>query len=97
MTVKTRHTRSALAQLHALDARRFKGDYGACDALIDLQGAVNRAGLTERQAKALRLVYVDDLSQAVAGERMGVTQQAISVSLSAGIQKIAEADSHGRA
>jgi hypothetical protein len=82
--------RLLLSDYHALSNRRFKGDYAACDLLIDLHTAIDRAGLTERQRQALELVYFEDLTQEEAGKRIGVSQQSIDKTLSAAIQKIAE-------
>jgi predicted DNA-binding protein (UPF0251 family) len=39
--------------------------------LADLAEAVRLAGLTDRQAQALALVYDEDLTQLEAGKRMG--------------------------
>ncbi len=80
--------RSLLAQRHALYERQFKGDYDAVCALVDLDRAIALAGLTERQAEALMLVYGEDLTQASAGERMGISQQAVDIALDAAITKI---------
>lgn len=44
---------------------------------IDVLDLLDSAGLTERQREAIELVYFDGLTQAQAGERMGVSQQAI--------------------
>jgi predicted DNA-binding protein (UPF0251 family) len=63
--------RLLLGDYHALKIRRFNGDYAASDILIDLETAINRAGLTDRQRQALRLVYVDDLTQEDAGIKLG--------------------------
>lgn len=82
------NVRSLLEQYHALYARQFKGDYDAVIALVDLEKAISLAGLTERQSEALRLVYDADLTQAVAGERMGTSQQAVGIALDAAISKI---------
>ena len=64
--------KAILRNLHALSERRYVGDTNASDVLLDFHYAVKRAGLTVRQAEALRLVYVEDLTQRSAGERMGV-------------------------
>lgn len=82
------NVRSLLEQYHALYERQFKGDYDAVVALVDLESAISRAKLTARQAEALRLVYGEDLTQASAGERMGITQQAAALALDAAITKI---------
>lgn len=82
------NVRPLLEQYHALYERQFKGDYDAVCALVDLETAISRASLTERQTQALRLVYGEDLTQASAGERMGITQQAVGIALDAAITKI---------
>lgn len=64
--------RAILRNLHALNERRYVGDTNASDTLVDFADAVKHAKLTVRQAEALRLVYVEDLTQKVAGERMNV-------------------------
>lgn len=84
----TPNVRSLLAQMHALYERQFKGDYDAVCALVDLANAISLAGLTERQAEALRLVYDDDLTQVDAGERMGITREVVSQHVEAAITKI---------
>ena len=63
--------RKLLGDYHALEARQYQGDYSAVDILADLATAIERAGLTDRQRQALRLVLIDDLTQKAAGERMG--------------------------
>ena len=82
------NVRSLLEQYHALYERQFKGDYDAVCALVDLDRAIALAGLTERQAEALRLVYDADLTQASAVERMGISQQAVGIALDGAITKI---------
>ncbi|WP_338461586.1 sigma factor-like helix-turn-helix DNA-binding protein [Brevibacillus borstelensis] len=62
-----------LSDVHRLGARRFeRGDYAACDVLIDLASAIEAAGLTPRQREALRLYYVEDLTLEDVGARMGL-------------------------
>jgi hypothetical protein len=59
--------RILLSDYHALINRQYQGDYAAVDILVDLRKAVELAGLTSRQAQALRLVYEEDLTQEEAG------------------------------
>ncbi|WP_025846528.1 sigma factor-like helix-turn-helix DNA-binding protein [Brevibacillus agri] len=62
-----------LSDFHRLASRRFeRGDYAACDVLIDLASAIKAARLTERQREALRLYYVEDLTLEDVGARMGL-------------------------
>ena len=80
--------KAILRNLHALSERRYVGDTNASDVLLDFHYAVKRARLTDRQTEALRLVYVEDLTQRSAGERMGVTREAVSLFVSAGEEKV---------
>lgn len=80
---QTSQAKAILRNLHALNERRYVGDTNASDTLVDFADAVNRANLTARQSEALRLVYVEDLTQKVAGERMGVGQDVVSTHLDA--------------
>ncbi|MEH7521703.1 sigma factor-like helix-turn-helix DNA-binding protein [Bacillus sp. JJ1503] len=57
--------------------RQYAGDYDAIVILVDLATAIERAGLTDRQREALSLVYVEDLTQEKAGERMGIRREAV--------------------
>lgn len=82
--------RAILRNLHALNERRYVGDTNASDTLVDFADAVKRAKLTARQAEALRLVYVEDLTQKVAGERMGVEQQTVKIYADTAAEKIDE-------
>ena len=80
--------KAILRNLHALSERRYVGDTNASDVLLDFHYAVKRARLTDRQSEALRLVYVEDLTQRSAGERMGITREAVSLFVSAAEEKV---------
>lgn len=86
----TSEARAILRNLHALSERRYVGDTNASDVLLDFHYAVKRAGLTARQAEALRLVYVEDLTQRSAGERMGIERSALTEHLRIAIDGIDE-------
>ena len=70
--------------------RRFAGDYAACDVLIDLERAIELAGLTARQAEALALVYGEDLTQVEAGRRMGLDKRGVNNLLDRAIEAITD-------
>jgi len=75
--------------MHHLRSRRYEaGDYAACDILIDLETAIEKAGLTNRQRQVLRLIYEEDLTQSEAAERLMVTQEAIAKYAKATIKRI---------
>jgi len=69
--------RAILTNYHALTERQYVGDTDAICALLDLATAVASAGLTDRQAQALRLVYGEGMTQKDAGAAMGVSYQAL--------------------
>lgn len=48
---KSGQARSILRQYHEISSRRYAGDYGACDVLIDFDIAVDKARLTRRQRR----------------------------------------------
>lgn len=82
--------RILLSDLHALKVRQYQGDYDATVILIDLATAIERAGLTDRQRKAIDLVYGEDLTQRDAGERMGIAQNTVSEAVERALEAIAE-------
>lgn len=82
--------RILLSDYHSLINRQYQGDYDACVILIDLATAIAKAGLTDRQRMALRLVYEEDLTQAEAGKRMGLARTTIETYEGHAIDKIAE-------
>ncbi|WP_163530953.1 sigma factor-like helix-turn-helix DNA-binding protein [Halobacillus ihumii] len=54
-----------------------KSDFDAIDLLIDFEIAFNQIGTTLRQREAIYYVFVKDLTQREAAEKMGITQQAV--------------------
>lgn len=78
-----------LGDWHALKERRYCGDMTASDLLIDLETALERAGLTDRQRQAIALVYFRDMKQEDAGKAMGVGQQRVARHLDIALVKIA--------
>nr|WP_269091479.1 sigma factor-like helix-turn-helix DNA-binding protein [Brevibacillus brevis] len=79
-----------LADAHRLASRRYhSGDYVASDILIDLAVAIKSAKLTARQAEALCLYYVDDLTMEDVGVRMGIGKQRVSRLVITGLNRVA--------
>lgn len=79
----------ALTQLHSISERRYHGDYGACDILIDLERDMSRAELTTQQLAAINLVYFEDKDQKEAAVLLDISQQRISSLVRTSVQKIA--------
>lgn len=87
--------RKLLSEIYRIAERQYiRGDYGATVELVDLERAIERADLTERQRTALRLVYFEELTQDEAAQRMGHSQSAVSQFIRAAISKIAEQYRH---
>lgn len=78
-----------LGDYNALTQRRYDGDYAACDILIDLDTAIERAGLTEKQVQCLRLFYVMQYTQKEIAKMLNVRQTHISRYLTVAATKIA--------
>ncbi|MCP6682977.1 sigma factor-like helix-turn-helix DNA-binding protein [Bacillus nakamurai] len=71
-------------------SRKRCGDYEAVEVLIDIHKAIELAGLADRQRQAIELVYFGELTQAEAGQRMGITQQKVEAYASKAAEKIAD-------
>lgn len=78
-----------LRDRHKIAARRFTGDYAACDIIIDLNEAVDRAKLSRRQAEAVAYLYGCGLNHEETAEEMNVTRQAVTKFNAEACRKIA--------
>ncbi|UMQ50247.1 sigma factor-like helix-turn-helix DNA-binding protein [Bacillus velezensis] len=79
-----------LADYQKFVSRKRCGDYAAVEVLIDIHKALELAGLTDRQRQAIELVYFGELTQAEAGERMGIAQKNVNETLDRSAEKIAD-------
>ncbi|MBW7977973.1 sigma factor-like helix-turn-helix DNA-binding protein [Bacillus velezensis] len=79
-----------LADYQKFVSRKRCGDYAAVEVLIDIHKAIELAGLTDRQRQAIELVYFGELTQAEAGERMGIGQDAVSKLIDSATEKLAD-------
>ncbi|WP_306816995.1 sigma factor-like helix-turn-helix DNA-binding protein [Bacillus subtilis] len=79
-----------LADYQKFFSRKRCGDYDAATILIDIHKAIELANLTDRQRQAIELVYFGELTQAEAGERMGIAQNTLSETLDRAAEKIAD-------
>lgn len=87
---REKRVRKLLTDYYEVYERQFiYGDYGAVDELIDLTYAIGKAELTDRQREALRLVYVEQLTQAEAAEKVQCSQPAVNYRVEGAIKKIA--------
>ncbi|RAU96826.1 sigma factor-like helix-turn-helix DNA-binding protein [Paenibacillus sp. YN15] len=85
-----RGVRLLLRDRYHIANRRFLGDLAAADILIDLNSAIESAGLTERQAEALGYVYgYWQLTQEEAAQTMGIRQNTVSELLDIACERIA--------
>ena len=78
-----------LRDRHKIAARRFTGDYAACDIIIDLNEAIDRAKLSRRQAEAVTYLYGCGLTHEETAEEMDVTRQAVTKFNAEACRKIA--------
>lgn len=81
--------KALLRDRHRISSARFRGDYAACDILVDLHSAINSAGLTDRQTEAIAFVYGFDVTQAEAARQMGVSREAVTQLIEAAAEKMA--------
>ncbi|MBT0952023.1 DUF134 domain-containing protein [Bacillus velezensis] len=79
-----------LADYQKFVSRKRCGDYAAVELLIDIHKAIELAGLTDRQRQAIELVYFGELTQAEAGERMGISRISVREYLEAASEKLAD-------
>ncbi|ARW40255.1 sigma factor-like helix-turn-helix DNA-binding protein [Bacillus amyloliquefaciens] len=79
-----------LADYQKFVSRKRCGDYAAVEVLIDIHKAIELAGLTDRQRQAIELVYFGELTQTDAGERIGITQQAVVFHLNAAVDRLTD-------
>lgn len=79
-----------LRDYSALKARQYDGDYDAVILLADLETAIKRAGLTDRQRQAIELVLMGDLKQKDAAKRLAISRQAVALYVDYAAKKIAE-------
>ncbi|PGY46862.1 sigma factor-like helix-turn-helix DNA-binding protein [Bacillus thuringiensis] len=78
-----------LRHLPYMQERRFNGDYAASDILIDLETAISKADLTDRQRQVLQLVYFEDMKQTQVAVEMGITASTVNLYKRLLAQKIA--------
>ncbi|KUP31088.1 RNA polymerase subunit sigma [Bacillus halotolerans] len=79
-----------LADYQKFVSRKRCGDYDAATILIDIHKAIELANLTDRQRQAIELVYFGELTQAEAGERMGIAKQNVEAYISRSAEKVAD-------
>lgn len=86
--------RALLRNYHALVERAYKGDYDAIIALVDLETAIERANLTDRQAEAIRLYYIEGYFEDVheAGDTQTQTARIIGIDRSSLSKRVSNAE-----
>jgi len=78
-----------LRDRHKIASRRYSGDAAASDILLDLNSAIDAAGLTDRQAEAVAYVYGLDTTQGQAARILGVSREAVKDLLFQATKRIA--------
>lgn len=74
---------------HVREGRFIRGDYDACNLLIDFHQSMAGASLTRRQREVLTLLFELDLKQETVAEVLGISQQGVSDHVNSAIKKIA--------
>lgn len=73
----------------------FNATENEADIAIDIELLLSNAGLTKRQREVFELIYVEDLTQMDAAEKLDISQPAIKSHISVGIKKLKEAARRG--
>jgi RNA polymerase sigma factor (sigma-70 family) len=69
---------SLLCSIHQVGEKRYyEGDYDACNLLIDLELAIEQAGISEKQKEIIHLLYYKGFTQKEASQITGSSQQAV--------------------
>ncbi|MHA4153215.1 sigma factor-like helix-turn-helix DNA-binding protein [Bacillus cereus] len=68
---------------------RYNGDYDASIVLLDLETAISKADLTDRQRQVLQLVYFEDMKQTQVAVEMDITAPTVNLYKRLLAQKIA--------
>jgi DNA-directed RNA polymerase specialized sigma subunit len=79
-----------LKDMHKLHSRAYEqGDYAAIDILVDMEQAIEKAELTDRQDQAVDYLYRKDFEQGEAAKELGVDGSTLSRHRKAALTKIA--------
>ncbi len=80
-----------LSNIHRVaNDRLYKSDFDAVDLILDLYFTSRKVTLTGRQAEAVHLIFIKDLTQTQAAHKMGISQQAVQQHLWAAVRRIAK-------
>lgn len=76
--------------------RQYGGNYYDNDDLNDIEDAISRAGLTEKQYQVIALLFVKDMSQSAVAIHLGITQPTVNRHVDKAVAKITEAYEKGK-
>lgn len=78
-----------LRDTHKLHIRAFeRGDMAAVDIMLDMELAIERAGLTDKQRQAIELLFEKDLKLKDAAALQGIEHSTLSRNKSSAITKL---------
>jgi hypothetical protein len=84
------------------EMRFFSGDFGACDLIIDLEEALEKAPITDIQRIIIDLYYYKDLTQVETSHRLSydygieITQQGVNAHLKSIHKRLAKYYEEGK-
>lgn len=82
---------SLMSNLYYLKSAAYdKSDFNAVDILIDFKSIFEKVKFTKRQKQALDLVFFKGYTQTEAGQKLGISQQAVAQTIKASTQKISD-------
>lgn len=91
-TLRTsRGVASIMSNLHYLKSAAYdKSDFNAVNTLVDFESIFNKVKFTKRQKQAIDLVFIKGYTQTEAGEKLGISQQAVAQLIKVITQKISD-------
>lgn len=85
------HAELLLSLLPALKSRRLSGDNTVCEKIDEIETAIEAAGLTEKQRRALELVAIQGYTHDEAAAMEGGSRQLITTRIQTALRKFIEA------
>lgn len=85
----TDKVRRLLAQYNEIKERRYAGDYDAVDTTVDMDIAIERAEMTDKQREAFVKVFIEGGEQKSVAKALGISEPALTYRLAFAVSKLA--------